>query len=264
MARRYGSGYGSGRGRRTSAGRPDVPGYSPEYYSQPSAAELKAKAAKSAQRAADNREALDPVIVQGRKIAVTWWGAAWCRNLESYADYDNRIGRGRSYVRAGSVIDLSIERGRIVAQVQGTRVRPYYVVVTIDVVSEGRYRSILKQCGRRIENLEALVNGDFPQEMGELFANQETGLFPCPSEIHFDCSCPDWASMCKHVAAVLYAIGNRLDREPLLFFELRGIDTGDLIQKSVDEKLDGMLDNAGVRTARVIDEASIDELFGVL
>jgi len=229
-----------------------------------SSVELKRKAEANKSKPNKSSKALEPVLIQGREIAKTWWGKAWCANLENYADYQNRIGRGKSYIRAGAVIDLKMEKGKINAQVQGSRKTPYKVDVIIAPIPEVRYRAALLSLGNRIENLEALVNGDFPLVMKSLFTDPKIGLFPNPREIHFTCSCPDWASMCKHVAAVLYGIGNRLDDDPLLFFAMRGIDVGDFIKRSVDEKLSAMMKNAGTMSPRIIEDQSLESLFGVL
>jgi uncharacterized Zn finger protein len=205
----------------------------------------------------------EPVIVHGRKMAVTWWGNAWNQNLESYADYENRIARGRSYLRKGAVIDLHIEQGVVSASVQGSRRSPYKVSIQIDPLSDQEWDRIAKQCSRRIENIDSLVSGAFPEDLGVLFSQKGTGLFPDPKQISFSCSCPDWAYMCKHVAAVLYGIGARLDEDPLLFFKLRNIHIKDLLQKSIDEKVESMLKNAGSKTSRTIGFDEAKDLFGV-
>ena len=207
---------------------------------------------------------MEPVHIKGRQIAVTWWGQAWCSNLEVYADYQNRISRGKSYVRDGSVVDLAINGGIIKARVQGSRRTPYRVEVKIDPMPEVRFQEMKKSLGNRIENLEALVNGNFPPGLKALFTDPKSGLFPNPREIHFSCSCPDWASMCKHVAAVLYGIGNRLDKNPLLFFDMRGINVSDFIQSTMEDKLNTMLKNADTKSSRIIQDQSLEELFGVL
>jgi uncharacterized Zn finger protein len=227
-------------------------------------AELTRKAEVNKGKSVKSGKTAEPVVIQGREIASTWWGKAWCLNLEKYADYQNRIGRGKSYVRAGAVIDLKVDGGQITARVQGSRATPYKVEVSISPMPEMRYRAALKSLGNRIENLEALVNGDFPLDMKSLFTDPKIGLFPNPREIRFACSCPDWASMCKHVAAVLYSIGSRLDQNPLLFFGMRGMDVGDFIQRSVEEKLRSMLKNADVKSPRVIQDKAVEDIFGIL
>ncbi|MDO5861388.1 MAG: hypothetical protein Q4Q58_01060 [Thermoplasmata archaeon] len=204
-----------------------------------------------------------PVRAEGRKLADTWWGKAWDDNLERYSDYSNRIGRGRTYLRNGAVLDLRISGGTAKAKVQGSRSRPYDVSVTIDPLDDAREDEILSRCSSRISTVEALAAGDIPEDVREVFTAQG-GLFPSPREIHFRCSCPDWAHMCKHVAAVLYGIGKRFDDDPLLFFELRGMDFEPMIGKSVDRKLESMLANAEKPSDRIIPGDELVGLFGVV
>lgn len=234
------------------------------YDSYMSASERAKLAGNNAKKLKKKSADLSPVIIEGRTIAKTWWGKAWNDNLESYADYSNRIGRGKSYVRSGAVVDLQIDKGTVKARVQGTKRTPYTVNVIIDQILPRQYQKILEQCSHRIENIEALANGSFPAELVNIFTAKNGGLFPAPKEIHFSCSCPDWAYMCKHVAAVLYGIGSRLDHDPLLFFTLRDIDMSDFIKKSVEDKLQTMLKNAQNKSDRVIEENQLEELFGVL
>ncbi|MDR1603358.1 MAG: hypothetical protein LBS10_01015 [Gracilibacteraceae bacterium] len=204
---------------------------------------------------------ISPVTIAGRKIATTWWGIAWNKNLESYADYASRIGRGRSYVRGGNVLDLQISPGVITAQVQGSDL--YQVIITVKPLPKAKWDAIVAKCSRKVASLEELAAGKFPQALEELFTAKGEGLFPSPREISFDCSCPDWADMCKHVAATLYGVGNRLDTDPTLFFQLRGVAFGELLKKSVDEKMESMLKNAGTKSQRVLADADINQLFGL-
>ncbi len=236
------------------------------YYGFPryvSAAEKKAKSAKTLSKLKSKNADIQPVIIEGRILAKTWWGKAWNKNLESYADYSNRIARGRTYVRSNAVLDLKITKGEVKALIQGSAAKPYRVTVTIDVLSKEKWNKVIELCNHRIASLEQLVEGKFPKELETLFLEKKYGLFPSPKEIHFDCSCPDWASMCKHVASVLYGIGARLDVNPLLFFELRSIDSTELVKKSMEKKLDNMLKNAGRKSARQIAEEDISEIFGI-
>jgi uncharacterized Zn finger protein len=203
---------------------------------------------------------LSPVVLSGKKIANTWWGAAWCANLERYADFAYRIGRGRSYVRNGQVIDLAIADGEVKALVMGSEL--YHVRIGIDGLSKATWRKVVDSVGRRIGSLAELVEGKFPEELREIFMRQGDGLFPLPREIHFDCDCPDYAVMCKHIAAVLYGVGARLDTDPLLFFKLRSIPFEALLKKSVDEKMKNLLKNAGKKTDRVL-KGDITRIFGL-
>lgn len=234
-------------------------------YSQPTIAELKAKAEKTIEREAQKGHILHPIILEGRTIAKSWWGNAWCRNLESYADFASRIERGRRYVRANCVIDLVIDKGVVTALVQGSHAKPYSVEIDINPLPKKTLKAILENPLSKLSNLEELVSGRFPEEMEELFRAKGKGLFPSPKEISMSCSCPDWAVMCKHVAAVLYAIGAKFDEDPLLFFKLRGIDTADFIQMTVEKRLNRMLGNADKLSSRVMDaETDLAEIFGEL
>ncbi len=236
------------------------------YYGFPkyeSVAEKKAKALKSLEKLKKKNPTIEPVIIEGRTLAKSWWGKAWNLNLESYADYDNRIARGKSYVRSNTILDLKISKGSVEAKVQGSAAKPYDVKIKIDALSSKKWEQVIALCNHRIDSLEQLIEGKFPKELEVLFTERKYGLFPSPKEIHFDCSCPDWASMCKHVAAVLYGIGARLDLNPMLFFELRDLDGQELVRKSMERKLESMLKNAGKKSKREIADADIADLFGL-
>lgn len=168
-----------------------------------------------------------PVIVEGRAIAKTFWGKAWCENLERYRDFDNRLPRGRSYARNRAVLHLQIEPLAVTALVSGSEI--YEVTIGVSAVSKPRWQSICRDCAGGIDSLVELLQGRLSKNVMERICRQDHGLFPRPSEIRFSCSCPDHASMCKHVAATLYGIGTRLDREPELLFRLRAVDEKDLL-----------------------------------
>ncbi len=233
-----------------------------EYYSQPTEKQLKAKVEETNKKAKKKGKTLEPVIIEGNKIVNSWWGKAWCENLERYADYASRLPRGKRYVKSGAVVDLKIGEGVVLAKVQGTRKTPYIVEVHIDPVDEDKMQTLIDQCTKKIENLEQLVNGTFPEELKELFISQN-GLFPNPREISFSCSCPDWAVLCKHVAAVLYGIGSRFDQDPLLFFELRGIDVNRFIDTTIENRIESMLENVDKPSSRIIESNDYADLFGL-
>jgi len=226
-----------------------------------SAEEKKQKAARSLAKMQKKNPDLQPVIIEGRTIARNWWGKTWNTNLESYADYSNRIGRGKTYVRANAVLDLRISPGLVEASVQGSRSRPYDVMIRIDPLPSDKWQQVTALCNHRIGSLEELLEGRFPRELEELFTDRKYGMFPSPREIRFGCSCPDWASMCKHVAAALYGVGARLDRDPMLFFVLRGLDGLELLRKSLEDRVDSMLKNAGKISSRTIPEKELKNLF---
>lgn len=228
-----------------------------------SVSEKKEKAKKSLEKLKKTNPDISPVIIEGRSIASKWWGKAWNKNLESYADYRNRIGRGRSYVKNGAVLDLKIKEGKVEAIVQGSRTKPYTVEIIIDKLNENKWKKLTEICNHRIDTMETLFSGKFPREFDEFFSDSKYGLFPSPKEIHFECNCPDSARMCKHVAAVLYGIGARLDEDPILFFKLRDIDFQELLKKSMEEKMQSMLKNADKKSERIIDDEDVFDLFGV-
>jgi len=227
------------------------------------AAEKKEKANRSIAKLKKKDPSIEPIIIEGRTLVKSWWGKAWNLNLESYADYENRIARGKSYVRNNMVLDLRINKGKVMAKVQGSRAKPYYVEILIDALSDEKWEYVTSLCNHSIDSLEQLIEGKFPKELDVLFKEKKYGIFPSPKEIQFNCSCPDWASMCKHVAAVLYGIGSRLDSNPMLFFELRDIDSQELVKKSVEQKLESMLKNASKKSKREIAEKDISDIFGL-
>jgi uncharacterized Zn finger protein len=226
-------------------------------------AEKKRRAAAAVEKLKGKGGRVWPVVISGRTIATTWWGKAWCENLESYADYSNRIARGRSYVRHGAVLDLQIEQGKVAALVQGSSSKPYRIEVTIAPLSIEMWQTIVKECSGKINSLQELAAGKFPQGLSKLFTSKGKGLFPAPREIKFSCSCPDGAVMCKHVAAVLYGIGARFDDHSALFFELRQVKMDELITASLAEQTKAMLDTGGRRSRRVMEADDLAGTFGI-
>jgi len=228
-----------------------------------SVAEKKSKAEKKLKKLRKKNPNINPVIIEGRSIAKTWWGKEWNKNLERYADYSNRIGRGRSYVRHSSVLDLVIEKSEIRSLVQGGDSNPYSVVIKIKGLPKKIWTTIKTECKGKLDSLQELFAGKFPKALAEMFTTKGVGLFPSPAEIKFSCSCPDWADMCKHVAATLYGIGARLDQKPGLFFTLRNIDMNDLISETVKDTTEELLKKADKKTDRVIDDSDLSGIFGI-
>ncbi len=190
-------------------------------------AERRRKAEREMEKLRKKGAVLSPVKIEGRQIARTFWGKAWCDNLESYHDYENRLPRGRTYVRNGSVVDLQIAPREVTAIVSGSKI--YKVKVSIGDVGPARWTTLCADCSGRIDSLVELLQGRFSKGVMERLCRQDTGLFPRPSEIRFTCSCSDYASMCKHIAAVLYGVGARLDESPELLFRLRAVDETELL-----------------------------------
>lgn len=223
-----------------------------------SVAARRQKAQKTAARLAKKGQALSPVTASRGAIAKSFWGQAWCQNLERYSDYANRLPRGKAYLRNGSVIDLKIGAGEATALVMGSSL--YKIKIEISAVGVGHWRDIARDCARSIDTLVELLQGQLSAAVMERITRPGTGLFPSPREINFSCSCPDSAVICKHVAATLYGIGARLDAEPELLFELRKVDAKELIAQAGEGDLPAQ---KAPRAARILDSSRLADVFGI-
>ncbi len=223
-----------------------------------SVAARRAQAVRELARLKKKGRHTSPVVVEGRAIAKTFWGEAWCDNLERYSDFANRLPRGRSYVRNGSVVDLQVAPGSVTALVSGSAM--YDVKVTVAPVPRALWSALCTDCAGAIDSLVELLQGRLSKGVMTLLCEEKTGLFPSPKDIIFTCSCPDWASMCKHVAAVLYGIGARLDHQPELLFTLRNVDQQDLIAKAGSDLSKTRKGPAG---AKVLESDDLSGIFGI-
>ncbi|MFL5255568.1 MAG: SWIM zinc finger family protein [Rhodopila sp.] len=221
-------------------------------------AERRRKAERQMEKLRKSGHPVSPVTITGRAIASTFWGKAWCDNIEGYHDYENRLPRGRTYVRNGSVVDLQIAPGRVTATVSGSAL--YKVTVNVKETAQAAWRSICTDCAGGIDSMVELLQGRFSKGVMERLCRQQGGLFPRPAEIQFSCSCPDYASMCKHVAAVLYGIGARLDQQPELLFRLRAVNEADLLSR-ID--VAAMLPKQKPRSGRILEADEVSALFGL-
>jgi uncharacterized Zn finger protein len=203
-------------------------------------------------------QSVAPVTIEGRTIAKTFWGKSWCANLECYSDYATRIPRGRTYIRNGSVLDLQIAKGEIVAMVAGSSL--YEIKITIAPVKAAHWKAICRDCAGAIDSLVELLQGRMAKGIMDRVCREGDGLFPSPEEIKLSCSCPDWADMCKHVAAALYGVGARLDEKPQLLFVLRGVDENELLANAGQ---DLALARATPGAARLLDDSDVAALFGL-
>jgi uncharacterized Zn finger protein len=223
-----------------------------------SVAQRQAKAAREVAKMSKKGKTISPIKLEGRTIAATFWGKAWCDNLESYSDYENRLPRGRSYVRNGSVVDLQIQPGKVTALVSGSEL--YTVTVKIETLESACWKSLKAKCAGQIGSLVELLQGKLSKSVMELVTERETGLFPKPKEISIKCSCPDWAGLCKHSAAVLYGVGARLDRKPELFFQLRKVDHLELVEAAVAAPV---TKDRGRSDKRMIATSDLADVFGI-
>jgi uncharacterized Zn finger protein len=231
--------------------------YFPPYVS---VAERKAHGARELARVLKKaRRAPEPVVVTAgrRHVATTFWGKAWCDNLERYADFANRLPRGRAYVRNGSVLDLAIAPGNVEAYVAGSEL--YTVKIAIAPLARTRWRRVVKRCTGRIGSLIGLLRGDLGDDVLKVLCDAKEGLFPEPRELSLDCSCPDQAELCKHVAAVLYGVGSRLDQKPELFFVLRQVAQAELIGSATS----GAASRRGRGVAKQLAADRVADVFGI-
>jgi uncharacterized Zn finger protein len=203
--------------------------------------------------------AVSPVVISGRIIARTFWGKAWCENLESYSDFANRLPRGRTYARNGSVVHLEIHPGKISALVSGSEL--YEVDISISALPGPHWKRVRGECAGKIGSLVELLQGRLSQNIMDVVTQREAGLFPKPAEIEMECSCPDWAGMCKHVAAVMYGIGARLDERPDLLFVLRKVDHLELIAGAVESVPAAKAGNA--QGKKTIAAGELADVFGI-
>ena len=202
-------------------------------------------------------QAVEPVEIKGRKIATSFWGKGWCDHLESFGDYSNRLPRGRTYARNGSVCHLMIQQGKVEAFVSGSDL--YRVEVKISALKAAKWKKVKQACTGKIGSLMELLQGKLSEEIMSVVTNDSDGLFPRPGEIEYECDCPDWAGMCKHIAAVIYGIGARLDSEPELLFVLRGVDHEELI--TADAAAQTITGKSGSR--RTLTKGSLADVFGI-
>jgi len=212
------------------------------------------KRRKKARLHAAKLKGSSPVIIEGSRIAKTFWGKSWCENLERYSDYQNRLPRGRTYVRNHCVVDLHVGSGLVKGRVSGTSL--YDVKVRVAPIPKARWKAICNDTAGAIDSMVELLKGQFPKITMERLCQQETGLFPTPAEMKFHCSCPDSASMCKHVAAVLYGVGARLDERPELLFALRNVNQVELITNATQHM-------TRTTSGKVLESEDLSELFGI-
>ncbi len=223
-----------------------------------SVAQRRAQAMKQMDKLRKKGVNIQPVKIEGRQIARTFWGQAWCDHLEKFSDFENRLPRGRTYVRNGSVCHLDIQKGRVVAKVSGSEI--YDIEIGIKGLPKDRWRRVKDSCAGQIGSLLELLQGKLSDHVMAVVTDRDRGLFPRPGEIDLDCSCPDWADMCKHVAAVLYGVGARLDERPELLFLLRGVDHQELVTEDAASRV---VAKAGKTDRKRLDESELSAVFGI-
>jgi len=222
------------------------------------ATQRQANAKKAMEKLSKKGVATQPVKIEGRLIATTFWGKKWCEHLEAYSDFANRLPRGRTYVRNGSVCHLDIKKGQIEAKVMGSEL--YTITIGIKALPGEKWRQLKVKCAGGIGSLLELLQGRLSEHVMTHVTDRDQGLFPSPNEIELECSCPDWADMCKHIAAVLYGVGARLDEKPDLLFLLRGVDHTELINTDSAKAVTSKASSTGrIR----LEGAALSDVFGI-
>lgn len=219
-------------------------------------AQRRAKAHQEMAALSKKGKNVQPIELDGRRIAASFWGKGWCDHLESFSDFENRLPRGRTYVRNGSVCHLEIKAGCIEAFVSGSEL--YKVAIKINPLQNKTWGAIKARCQGKIASVLELLQGRLSDHVMEVVSDQTQGLFPRPNEIELMCSCPDWATMCKHVAAVLYGVGSRLDHQPELLFLLRGVDAQELISAEL-----ALPTGTALAATEALAEGGLAEIFGI-
>lgn len=231
--------------------------YYPEYVP---VAERRRKALKKVETLCAKGEAVQPIApFKARGIASSFWGKAWCRHLESFSDYENRLPRGRTYIRNGSVCHLAIETATAHALVSGSEL--YELSIHIEPLAPEKWTAIKARCRGKIGSLIELLQGKISDEIMSVVTDRTDGLFPLPGEIRFNCNCPDWADMCKHIAAAMYGIGVRLDTAPELLFKLRGVNHEELI--AVESTISDLTASSRRSRRRTLESNSLENVFGI-
>jgi uncharacterized Zn finger protein len=229
-------------------------GLYPEYVS---VAERQRRAQREVAKLRRQGHRAEPVVVEGRQVASTVWGKAWCANLEAYSDFESRLPRGRSYLRHGQVVDLEIRPGQVKAKVSGTEL--YQVEVKVKPLPEQRWQKLVRACTGQVDSVVELLRGQLSKPVMEVLCRPGEGLFPAPAEISMSCTCPDFATLCKHVAAALYGVGARLDTAPQLLFTLRQVDGAELVTGAAA----GLADQAHTAAPTLGTGSDLGELFAI-
>jgi len=177
------------------------------------------------------REAKGGIKAQTKRgsFGQSWWAKRWIAVMESF-DIGARLSRGRSYARRGQVTAIEVAEGLVKAKVQGSRPKPYDIVIKVATLSQSDWKKLADTLGKEALFAAKLLAGQMPEDIEKAFTAAGLSLFPQKSkDLGTDCSCPDWSNPCKHIAAVYYLLGEEFDRDPFLIFKLRGMTREKLV-----------------------------------
>ena len=189
-------------------------------------------------------------LTQRGRFTKKWWATRWLQALTEWASAA-RLSRGRAYARQGQVMEMAVQLGAIVAQVQGTRSKPYRVRIEMRTFSDAEWERVVDAMASQALYAAQLLNGEMPLEIEDVFEAAGVSLFPSSAEdLISDCSCPDWSDFCKHRAAVCYLIGEQIDRDPFLLFVLRGRTKEQVLAALRAKRADKVADSDGADSAQ--------------
>ena len=206
----------------------------------------------------DGRITPMPIEIAGRTIAASYWGKRWCQHLVALSDFENRLPRGRTYALHGAVVHLAIEKGAVSALVSGSCARPYRVEVTLKPLPNAHWSALKSACVGQVDSVHDLLQGKLSESVMRTVSEHDPGLFPSLSQMRYVCSCPDYARMCKHVAAALYGVGHRLDTQPEALFLLRGVNADELVASAA-----GPLLSPAAPSENALDDGALGDIFGI-
>jgi len=192
-------------------------------------------------------------------FASSWWATRWIKALERLME-SGRLRRGRAYARRGQVLSIKEVAGGVKAKVQGSRRTPYNVSIEIGTLSDNQWEQVIEALFNQAIFTAQLLNGDMPDEIESVFSAVGVSLFPDKrSELDTNCSCPDWANPCKHIAAAYYLLGEQFDDDPFMIFRLRGRNQDDILQtlrglQEADELWDEEIEETVIPLTETIDQ----------
>ena len=196
---------------------------------------------------AEPKEVKDGIKAKSKKGAIgeTWWSKRWIGVLESF-DMGARLGRGRSYARRGQVISIDVQKGVVLSKVQGTRSKPYDIKIQLKPISEDDWEKVTDEMASKAIFAAKLLSSQMPTNIEDAFSKVKISLFPENEEdLKTDCSCPDWANPCKHIAAVYYLLAERFDEDPFLIFMLRGKTKEEIVDALRKRRVSSVLEGGG-------------------
>jgi uncharacterized Zn finger protein len=206
---------------------------------------------------------ITPFKIDSNTLASNWWAKAWNAHLKSHNFNSLQLEKGKLYFRCEALADLKIRNNQITGTVLGSNIEPYYSKITINPITKTKWLKITKLYEGHLELFEKVLDHQFPKELSEVFTNKSLGLFPTTKEITFECSCPSRLNLCKHTAVVLFAFGAKIDLDPQILFELRGVDFLKFMATSINKERLNLLKKTRKKNPKILEDTNLSELFNI-